>query len=104
MVCEFYGSNGSGFGYIWWTDNPIYFSSIDGDVGRTMNKMVVYDKTECMFTFHIFSYVFWIRLDSTNSCGALTILPTRSYCITCQCSQSNVTRVTCCASSPGSVV
>ena len=29
MVCEFYGSNGNGFGNIWWTDNPIYFSSID---------------------------------------------------------------------------
>ena len=25
----FYGSNGNGFGDIWWTDNPIYFSSID---------------------------------------------------------------------------
>ena len=24
-----YGSNGNGFGDIWWTDNPIYFSSID---------------------------------------------------------------------------
>ena len=28
-VCEFHGSNGNGFGDIWWTDNPIYFSSID---------------------------------------------------------------------------
>ena len=28
-VCEFHGSNGKGFGYIWWTDNPIYFSSRD---------------------------------------------------------------------------
>ncbi len=27
-VCEFHGSNGNGFGDIWWTDNPIYFSSI----------------------------------------------------------------------------
>ena len=28
---EFHGSesNGNGFGGIWWTDNPIYFSSID---------------------------------------------------------------------------
>ena len=26
-MCEFYGSNGNGFGDIWWTDNPIYFSS-----------------------------------------------------------------------------
>ena len=30
MVCEFHGSNGNGFGDIWWTDNPIYFISIDG--------------------------------------------------------------------------
>ena len=28
-VCEFHGSNDNGFGDIWWTDNPIYFSSID---------------------------------------------------------------------------
>ena len=28
-VCEFHGSNGNGFGDIWWTDNPIYFSGID---------------------------------------------------------------------------
>ena len=27
-VCEFHGSNVNGFGD-WWTDNPIYFSSID---------------------------------------------------------------------------
>ena len=26
-VCQFHGSNGNGFGDIWWTDNPIYFSS-----------------------------------------------------------------------------
>ena len=31
-VCEFHGSNGNGFGDIWWTDNPIYFSSIDSDL------------------------------------------------------------------------
>ena len=30
-VCEFQGSNGKGFGDIWWTDNPIYFSSIDNE-------------------------------------------------------------------------
>ena len=28
-MCEFHGSNSNGFGDIWWTDNPIYFSSID---------------------------------------------------------------------------
>ena len=28
-VCEFHGSNSNGFGDIWWTDKPIYFSSID---------------------------------------------------------------------------
>ena len=28
-MCEFHGSNGNGLGDIWWTDNPIYFSSID---------------------------------------------------------------------------
>ena len=36
-VCEFHGSNGNGFGDIWWTDNPIYFSSIDNVVGFFSN-------------------------------------------------------------------
>ena len=27
-MCEFHESRCNGFGYIWWTDNPIYFSSI----------------------------------------------------------------------------
>ena len=28
-MCEFHESTYNGFGDIWWTDNPIYFSSID---------------------------------------------------------------------------
>ena len=32
-MCEFHESTCNGFGDIWWTDNPIYFSSID-IVGR----------------------------------------------------------------------
>ena len=28
-MCEFHKSICNGFGDIWWTDNPIYFSSID---------------------------------------------------------------------------
>ena len=28
-MCEFHDSSGNGFGDIWWTDNPIYFSNID---------------------------------------------------------------------------
>ena len=28
-MCEFHGSNGNGFGDIWWTHNLLYFSSID---------------------------------------------------------------------------
>ena len=39
MVCEFHGSNGNGFGDIWWTDNPIYFSSIDYCVFYTYAHM-----------------------------------------------------------------
>ena len=35
-MCEFYGSNGNGFGDIWWTDNPIYFSSIDIQTSQLM--------------------------------------------------------------------
>ena len=50
----FYGSNGNGFGDIWWTDNPIYFSSIDsmrgyntrGDAGRCCTKAPYYASNE----------------------------------------------------------
>ena len=28
-MCKFHESTCNGFGDIWWTDNPIYFSSID---------------------------------------------------------------------------
>ena len=35
-MCEFHGSNGNGFGDIWWTDNPIYFSSIEGEAPMVM--------------------------------------------------------------------
>ena len=31
-MCEFHESTCNGFGDIWWTDNPIYFSSIDGSI------------------------------------------------------------------------
>ena len=34
-MCEFRGSNGNGFGDIWWTDNLFYFSSIDGQTNKT---------------------------------------------------------------------
>ena len=27
---------GNGFGYIWWTDDPIYFSSIDDSIAYLM--------------------------------------------------------------------
>ena len=33
-MCEFHGSEGNGFGDIWWIDNPIYFSSIDYDMSQ----------------------------------------------------------------------
>ena len=29
-MCEFHDSSGNDFGDVWWTDNLIYFSSIDG--------------------------------------------------------------------------
>ena len=53
-MCEFHGSNGNGFGDIWWTDNPIYFSSIDsmrgyntrGDAGRCCTKAPYYASSE----------------------------------------------------------
>ena len=29
-MCEFHESTCNGFGDIWWTDNPVYFSSTEG--------------------------------------------------------------------------
>ena len=31
-MCEFHESTCNGFGDNWWTDNPIYFSSVDESV------------------------------------------------------------------------
>ena len=47
-MCEFHGSNGNGFGDIWWTDNPIYFSSIDNTL---FSRKEIFAKSE----FEIFS-------------------------------------------------
>ena len=33
-MCEFHESTCNGFGDIWWTDNLIYFSSIDSQCSR----------------------------------------------------------------------
>ena len=38
-MCEFHESTCNGFGDIWWTDNPIYFSSIDSYVVKQTGQM-----------------------------------------------------------------
>ena len=43
-MCEFYGCNGNGFGDIWWTDNPIYFSSIDMPYECNANEDIYLEK------------------------------------------------------------
>ena len=37
-MCEFHESTFNGFGDIWWTDNPIYFTSID--IGPSLTKRI----------------------------------------------------------------
>ena len=37
-MCEFHESTCNGFGDIWWTDNPIYFSSIDNQTRWNIQK------------------------------------------------------------------
>ena len=49
-MCEFHGSNGNGFGDIWWTDNPIYFSSID-----IVQEASVTNNKHCEFA-HLLDY------------------------------------------------
>ena len=39
-MCEFHESTCNGFGDIWWTDNPIYFSSIDDQCNRRLTWSV----------------------------------------------------------------
>ena len=40
-MCEFHESTCNGFGAIWWTDNPIYFSSIDRDSYKNKQLSVI---------------------------------------------------------------
>ena len=37
-MCDFHGSNGNGFGDIWWTDKLFYFSSIVGAGGAGVGE------------------------------------------------------------------
>ena len=60
-MCEFHDSSGNGFGDIWWTDIPIYFSSIDLNV-------------ECILT--VLSHSWRIQV----SCGTM---PHKSAVVLC---------------------
>ena len=42
MMCEFHESTCNGFGDIWWTDNPIYFSSIDSIIMSNSQKVAIF--------------------------------------------------------------
>ena len=44
-MCEFHETTCNGFGDIWWTDNPIYFSSID--VRIIDRNLEYYDEKRC---------------------------------------------------------
>ena len=46
-MCEFHESTCNGFGDIWWTGNPIYFSSIDV-IHSMLGININLDKTACM--------------------------------------------------------
>ena len=51
-ICEFHSSNSNGFGDIWWTDNPIYFSSIDVIICHFSGRgMVMWTTTHCFYFF-----------------------------------------------------
>ena len=47
-MCEFHESTCNGFGDIWWTDNPIYFSSIDVSRQRTVLTVISHSATSNM--------------------------------------------------------
>ena len=56
-MCEFHDSSGNGFGDIWWTDNPIYFSSIDGNIrlgtlSQSLPKQLYWIFSQRGATFH----------------------------------------------------
>ena len=50
-MCEFHESTCNGFGDIWWTDNPIYFSSID--VIMIIHPLVLEGESEKWRIFYI---------------------------------------------------
>ena len=53
-MCEFHESTCNGFGDIWWTDNPIYFSSIDSGYCT-----LVYMLWSLHFGLHVVTIVRW---------------------------------------------
>ena len=66
-MCEFHGSNANGFGDILWTDNPIYFSSIDGWPLRERLIVVIVSSLP----------------DSASDCTATCILGFSNFLIAC---------------------
>ena len=49
MMCEFHESTCNGFGDIWWTDNPIYFSSVDVCLQKKSNLHLCADLGDIFF-------------------------------------------------------
>ena len=55
-MCEFHESTCNGFGDIWWTDNPIYFSSIDVIVASERMGQTVRDRPLLFTTYFSVQY------------------------------------------------
>ena len=55
-MCEFHESTCNGFGDIWWTDNPIHFSSIDVKF-RRRRRVIETHSYMCLQTIVLFVHV-----------------------------------------------
>ena len=76
-MCEFHESTCNGFGDIWWTDNPIYFSSID-----TGSNCVAKDNFPTMIdmdkTVYLFIQCIQFLLTNFSSVKQQRFLPTNN--------------------------
>ena len=76
-MCEFHGSNGNGFGDIWWTDNPIYIdykAAIQPNSAASLNhehKLEEHDVGKIQDDIYI--YIFYTRSEIKEPSGVYSV-------------------------------
>ena len=79
-MCEFHGSNSNGFGDIWWTDNPIYFSSIDISFASRLFRVQVLIRYFRVLGDLIAALLRLFAIGHLNMAAAATVWYSRGLC------------------------